>query len=124
MWLTVVNGPKRGPFRLRGDGEARASEGADGDPAAVDAQPNEIVVADVEIRMRTQKRRLLGCPERGQTTNVVMAVALDVAEPEQRDERQVLLHGQARLSGEIFGRHEERVAAGLLVPSRAAGEIH
>ena len=36
----------------------------------------------------------------------VMAVALDMGQPEQRDQRQVLLHADARPGGEVLGRHE------------------
>ena len=55
---------------------------------------------------------------RGQAVDVVVAVALDVREPEQRDQRQVLLHGEAGLRGQVFAGQE--VARGVAGGSSSA----
>ena len=51
----------------------------------------------------------------------MMPVALDVRHAEERHERQVLLHAQARLGGEVLGGHEVTPAGGI--PVRTARRI-
>src|SRR5205814_5976129 len=58
---------------------------------------------------------------------VVMAIALAVRQAEQRRERKVLLHREAGLAGEVFGRHEigrrDAVALCRRIPSIAARAV-
>src|SRR4030081_3171775 len=47
----------------------------------------------------------------GEAIDIMMAVALDVGEAEQADQRQILLHRESCLGGEIFRRYEVPRAA-------------
>src|SRR5262245_55701554 len=53
----------------------------------------------------------------------MMAVALDMRQPEQVDQGEILLHGQPSLGGEILTGHEVALVAGLGVPHSAAGGV-
>jgi len=53
----------------------------------------------------------------------MMAITLDVRQPEQIDQCEILLHSQPGLGGEILTGHEVALAAGLGVPHSAAGGV-
>ena len=52
-----------------------------------------------------------------------MAVALDMGQPQQRHQRQVLLHAHPRQGGEVLSRHEILGSAGFRVELGDAGGI-
>ena len=66
--------------------------------------------------MGVEEALLLGRRQRGHAVDVVMAVALDMADAEQRHQRQVLLQGDAGLDRQVLGAHQ--VAAGRSRGSR------
>src|SRR5439155_25093227 len=90
--------------------------------AIADCDLHCAAAALVEIGMRSQKSLLLGFARAlaAEAVDVMMAVALDVCDPEQTDERQVLLKRESRWGGEILARDKvaRRVAGG--VPMGAA----
>src|SRR5262249_39166317 len=53
----------------------------------------------------------------------MMAITLDVRQPEQIDQCEILLHSQPGLGGEILTGHEVALAAGLGVAHSAAGGV-
>ena len=53
--------------------------------------------------------------------NKMMAVTFDMGQTEQACERQILLHGQSRLCGQIFTR--QQVLLALAAPEPAACEV-
>ena len=77
-----------------GAAEARALERAEREPAADDVQADASVLLDVEVRVRLQEGQALALRPAGEAVDEVVAVALDVGQAEQGDERQVLLDGR------------------------------
>ena len=61
--------------------------------------------------MRFEERERLAERPAGEAVDEVMAVALDVGEAEQRDQREVLLHRQAGLRRQVLAREEVPAAA-------------
>ena len=46
-------------------------------------------------------------PAFGKTIDIMMAVALGMGDADEGDQRHILLHGKARLAGEVFAGNEE-----------------
>ena len=61
----------------------------------------------VEIGMRGEKRLRLGGRRIAKAVDIVMAVALGVGDADQGAEREVLLHGETGLAGEVLAGDEE-----------------
>ena len=61
--------------------------------------------------------------QRRHAVDVVVAVALDVRDAQQVDQRQVLLHRQAGLRRQVFGRHEVARRACSAFQCRAARRV-
>src|SRR5262245_7761440 len=70
----------------------------------------------VEIAMSASKIVLLAPRRKRHAIDKVMTVALDVLEPQQGDQRQVLLHADAGERGQVFGRHKVAGGTGLAIP--------
>ena len=92
-----------------------ARPGVSSDPIAI--APSRIVTrtllsrAMIEVRMRGEERVLLRLRHARHAVDVMMPVALDMRRADQGREREILLHRDAGLRGQVLGRHE--VAAGL-----------
>ncbi len=83
---------------------------------AFDRQADAPVGLVIEVGMRLEERQALAERPTGEAVDEVVAVALDVGEAEQRDEREVLLHGEAGLRRQVLAGEEEGAAAVLRVP--------
>src|SRR3954464_11215932 len=80
----------RRQVRRHGRAEAGALERADVQQAAFDAEPDATVLHVVEVAMGLQERLRLAARTAGETVDEVMAVALDMRQAEQADQREVL----------------------------------
>ena len=70
--------------------------------------------------MPGQKHGLLGRGQACHAVHIVMSVAFYVRDADEIDQRQILLHRQACLSGQILAGHETAGRTCLGVPVRAA----
>src|ERR1700737_3712355 len=104
------------PIGVRVGGEAHVRERADGKPSVADLYPPRAPTVLVEVGVCGEKVVLLALRQRGHAVDVMMAVALDMGEPEQVDQGEILLHRQSGLGGEILTGHEVALTAGLRVP--------
>ena len=102
-----------------GDGKAGTGERAEGELAALDAQAGRAGGAVVEIGVGAGEGGLLALRRERHAVDEMMAVALDVGQPQQRHQRQVLLHAHACQRGQVLGRHEILVARRLRALSLA-----
>src|SRR5947208_12466257 len=73
--------------------------------------------------MVRQEGALLVARRAGHAIDVVVPVAFDVWNAEQRQQREVLLHCQAGGRGQVFARDEEWPRASSFVPCRAAQRV-
>ena len=96
---------------------ATAKPGQASEPSAsrplLDAQPGGAAGPVVEVRVRAGEGRLLALRRERHAVDEMMAVALHVGQPQQRHQRQVLLHAHPRQRGEVLGRHEISLRACL-----------
>ena len=60
--------------------------------------------------MRGEKRLRLGRRRVGKAVDIMMAVALGMGDADQRAEREILLHGEPGLTGQVFAGDEEFLA--------------
>src|SRR5580765_6258625 len=97
---------------MNGRGETRCREGSRQEIAIMDREANLAARAAVQIRMRGKKRLRLGGGRVAKAVDIMMAVALGMCDTDQRAERKILLHGKARLAGEVLAGDEEFRAAG------------
>ena len=74
----------------------------------------------VEIGMRGEKPALLGRGQAGHAVDIVVAVAFDMSDADQIDQRQILLQREARLNGQVFAGHE---IAGRTAPRHSTARI-
>lgn len=65
----------------------------------------------IEIGMRGREGLRFGERRLAKTVDIVVAVALGVGDADEGTEREILLHGKARLTGEVLAGHEEPFAA-------------
>src|ERR1700694_5467252 len=75
--------------------------------AVMDRQPDAVAVADVEIWMRCKKSLRLGGGRVAKAVDIMVAVALGVDDADQRTEREVLLHAEPGLTGQVLTGDEE-----------------
>ena len=66
--------------------------------------------------MRGEKRGLLGLGQARHAVDIVVSVAFDVADADQIDQRQILLHREAGLGGQVLAGHEIARRARLGIP--------
>ena len=71
----------------------------------------------VQVGVGPQKRILLDLSQLGHPVDIVMPIALDVCDAEQRHQRQVLLQCQAGLDRQIVALMKKRAAVALRIPS-------
>ena len=88
----------------------QSSEPIERRPSAMRSRAGPVALR-VKVGVRGDEGRLLGRGRERHAVDEVVAVALDMGQPEERDEAEVLLHADARPGGEILGRHEVRAAA-------------
>ena len=93
------------------------------EPAALDAQADAPVGLVIEVGVRLEERQALGLRPAVEAVDEVVAVALDVGQAEQRDQRQVLLHREARLRRQVLARQEVAAVAALGIPEPAARQV-
>ena len=96
---------------MRGRGEARCRQRSRQEIAVVDREPDLAAVADIEIGMAGEKRLRLGGRRIAKTVDIMMAVALGMGDADQRAEREILLHRQSRLAGQVLAGDETLLAA-------------
>src|SRR5438094_6630615 len=89
--------------------------------AAVYRQPDAVAVASVEIGMRREKGLCLHGGRVGKAIDIMVAVALGMGDADQCAKREVLLHAEAGLTGQVLARYEESFAA--RAPFGGAGRI-
>ena len=73
--------------------------------------------------MRLEEREALGQRPAGEAVDEVMPVALDVRQAEQRDQREVLLHGEPGLRRQVLARHEVAALAASAFQSRQRARL-
>src|SRR4029079_1904842 len=98
-----------------GNGKARTVERAQRQAAVGDPETDVPAGVAVEIGMGRGEGKLLRTRGERHAVDEMMAIALDMAEAEQGDEREILLHADAGERGEILGRHEIALAPGLAI---------
>src|SRR5438034_1390475 len=76
-------------------------------------RPARTAGSAIEIGVGAGEIRLLAFGRERHAVDKVVAVALDMAEPQQRDQRQVLLHADAGQGRQVLRRHEIPVSADL-----------
>src|SRR5713226_1056722 len=89
--------------------------------AVLDRQPDIVSVVTIEIGMRCEVSPRLGGGRLGKTVDIVMAVALGMGDADQRTQREILLHAEAGLTGQVLARHEEFFAS--RAPFGGAGRV-
>ncbi len=72
----------------------------------MDREADFVAVADIEIGMRGEKRFRLGRGRLGKSVDIMVAVALGMGDADQRAERQILLHAEPGLTGQVLARDE------------------
>ena len=88
------------------------------DHSSLDAHAHRAVALFVQIAYARQESLLFVARQARHAVHVVVAVALDMRQPEQRDQREVLLQREPGLDGEVLAGHE--VAARPIPLQRAA----
>ena len=76
----------------------------------MDREANLAAIAGVEIGMRGEEGIRLLCRRVGKAVDIMVAVALGMGDTDQGAEREVLLHGEPGLAGQVFARDEIFVA--------------
>ena len=93
----------------------------------VDAQARLPASCVVQVGVRGREGRRFVRRRVAEAVAVVMAVALAVRQAEQREQREVLLHRESGLAGQVFGRHEVArrgtVSLRLRIPALAARAV-
>src|SRR4051794_27648880 len=92
---------------MRAGGKSRASQRSCQKIAVVDRNSHSAAVADIKVRMRCEECFRFGVSGSGKTIDVMMAVAFGMANADQGAERQILLHAETGLTGEILAGDEE-----------------
>ena len=77
----------------------------------MDREPDLVAVADIEIGMAGEKRLRFGGRRIAKAIDIMVAVALGMGDADQRAEREILLHGQSRLAGQVLAGDEAFFAA-------------
>ena len=85
----------------------------------MDRKPDLVAVADIEIGMAGEKRLRLRERRVAKAIDVMMPVALGVGDTDQGAEREILLHGQAGLTGQVLAGDEEFFALSRSIWRRA-----
>ena len=67
-------------------------------------------IVSVEIGVRREKCLCFLKRAFGKAVDIMMAVALGMGHADEGAEREVLLHGEPRLAGEVFARDEESLS--------------
>ena len=70
-------------------------------------QPDAVAVASVEIGMRRKKGLCLHGGRVGKAIDIMVAVALGMGDADQCAKREVLLHREPGLTGQVFAGNEE-----------------
>src|ERR1700679_2930573 len=101
--------------------KARRGQRVSREAAVMDGEPNLIAGARIKIAMRGEESaRLIGW-RIAKAIDIMMAVALGMGHPDQGPEREVLLHGEPGLAGQVFAGDEEFFA--LSAPFGRAGRV-
>src|SRR5258708_36771209 len=87
----------------------------------MDREANLVGIADIEIGMGFEKRFGFRRRRLAKAVDIMMAVALGVRNADQRAKRQILLHAEAGLAGQILAGDESLVAT--FAPFRGAGGV-
>src|SRR6266699_2221364 len=96
---------------MNGCGKTRRCQRSRHEVAVVNRQPDIVAVADVEIGMSGEKRLRLGSGRVAKAIDIMVAVALGMGDADQCAKREVLLHGETGLTGQVLARDEELLAA-------------
>ena len=75
-------------------------------------EPDFVAVAGIEIGMRREIRLRFGGRRVAKAVDIMMAVALGMGDADQRAKREILLHRQSRLAGQILAGNEAFLAGG------------
>ena len=72
----------------------------------MNVEPDDVTVAAVEIGMRLEEGLGFGGGRFAKAIDVMMAVALGMRHADQRAEREILLHAEPGLAGQILAGNE------------------
>src|ERR1700722_4829119 len=101
--------------------KARRSQRPRQEVAVMNGEPNSIAGTLIEIGMRSKESiRLVGW-RIAKTIDIVMAVAFRVGDADQRPKREILLHREPGLTGQVLARDEEFFA--LSAPFGCTGRV-
>ncbi len=87
----------------------------------MDREADFAAAAGIEVGMRGQKCFRLCGGRIGKAIDIMVAVALGMADPDQRAERKILLHGETGLAGQVLAGDEISLPAGA--PCGGAGGV-
>ena len=112
-----VHRAHRLPVRRRAAGEAgpRCSEPMASSPPAMRTRTAPWL-RSYRSGCASRKACCSRLPQRRHAVDVVVAVALDMRDAQQRHQRQILLQRQPGLDRQVFGAHEVALGAGLGIP--------
>src|SRR5262245_62532931 len=106
---------------MNGTGKTGCRERTREKVAVMNGKADLAAASFVEIGMAREEALRFGDGRLAETIDIVVAVALSVLDAEQRAERQILLHGEARLAGEVLAGDE--ISCTLRAPLRRAGGV-
>ena len=102
-------------------GKARRGQRSRQQIAVVDREPDLAAVARVKIGMRGEERLRFGGRRVAKAVDIMMAVAFGMGDADQdAHEREVLLHGEAGLAGQVFAGDEVLLAVRRSIWRRAS----
>src|SRR5215470_17730109 len=79
--------------------------------AIVNREADPAAIVSVKIGMRGHESLRLRQRRLGKAVDIVMAVALGMGHADESPQRQILLHGEAGLAGQVFAGYEVLYAA-------------
>src|SRR5947209_19538668 len=97
---------------MRAGGEPGRRERSRQEIAGMDGEAHAVSIARVKVGMRRQKSLRLGGRRFGKAIDIMVTVTLSMGDADQGAKREVLLHRQPRLAGQVLGGDEVLVAAG------------
>src|SRR3954468_2795621 len=92
---------------MHGRGETLRRQRSRQEIAVMNREPHFVAIAEIEIGMAGEKSLRLRERRVGKAIHVMMPVALGMGDTNQGAEREILLHAQAGLTGQVLAGDEE-----------------
>ena len=86
----------------------------------MDREADLVAVADIEIGMAGEKGFRFGGGRVAKAVDIMMAVALGMGDADQRAKRQILLHAEAGLAGQVLAAMKALSPSALHLAARVA----